>query len=151
MALRNQPYIPLYVQDILTDEKLILCSAESHGIYLRLLCLLHKQENYGQLIIKQKYKQNGSKYKNFASVLVKQMPFTLIEIERSLVELHDEDVIQISESMLSQKRMVKDGKLSIARAYAGSKGGSKTQSKQSSKQSSKTEASTEYENEYEYK
>ena len=35
MALRNQPYIPLYVQDFLTDEKLNQCSPASQGIYIK--------------------------------------------------------------------------------------------------------------------
>jgi len=49
MALRDQPYLPLYVQDFLTDEKLMECSAETTGVYIRLLCILHKQKEYGQM------------------------------------------------------------------------------------------------------
>ncbi len=124
MALRDQPYIPLYVQDVLTDEKLILCSAESHGIYLRLICILHKQETYGLLCLKQKHKQNESKFTNFASLLSRQMPFEQKQIERSLIELSEEDVIQITENELSQKRMIRDGELSLIRAEVGKKGGS---------------------------
>jgi len=124
MALRDQPYIPLYVQDVLTDEKLILCSAESHGVYLRLICILHKQETYGLFCLKQKHKQNESKYKNFASLLSKQMPFDQQQIERCLIELSDEDVIQVTENDLSQKRMMRDGELSLTRSIVGKMGGS---------------------------
>lgn len=124
MALRNQPYLPLYVQDVLTDEKLILCSAESHGIYFRLLCILHKQETYGKICLKQKHKQSGSKYTNFASLLSRQMPFEQKQIEQGLKELSDEMVIQITEDELSQKRMINDGELSLIRAEVGKKGGS---------------------------
>lgn len=124
MALRNQPYLPLYVQDLLTDEKLILCSAESHGIYLRLMCILHKQEVYGKLYIKQKYKQNESKFVNFATFLCLQMPFSQKQILDSLIELNEEGVITITDDELYQKRMVYDGELSLTRAKVGKTGGS---------------------------
>ena len=58
MSLRNQPYFPLYVQDFLTDEKLNCCSASSQGVYIKIMCLLHKSEVYGELMLKQKDKQN---------------------------------------------------------------------------------------------
>ena len=124
MALRDQPYIPLYVQDLLTDEKLVECSAESHGIYFRLMCILHKQNEYGKLCLKQKYKQNRSKYFCFASMLVKQMPFEAKQIQRSLEELSAEGVIVIEDEFLYQKRMVKDGEISVTRSKSGKKGGS---------------------------
>ena len=46
MSLRNQPYIPLYVQDFMTDERLNECSAAANGVYIRLMCLMHKSEEY---------------------------------------------------------------------------------------------------------
>ncbi len=124
MALRNQPYIPLYVQDVLTDEKLVECSAESHGIYFRLLCILHKQEKYGLLCLKQKYKQTSDKLENFALMLSKQMPFEQKQIAKGLGELFTEGVISITEDELSQKRMIHDGELSIMRSQIGKTGGS---------------------------
>jgi len=124
MALRDQPYIPLYVQDVLTDEKLIECSIEAHGFYFRLICVLHKQSEYGKICLKQKYKQCGSKFLNFATMFNKQMPFLIKEIEAALIELGDEGVLFITENELWQKRMVKDGKLSLVRVEAGKKGGS---------------------------
>lgn len=148
MALRNQPYIPLYVQDILTDEKLALCSAASHGVYLRLLCLLHKQENYGTLLLVQKFRQNASKFVNFANLLSTQMPFKVKEIAKSLQEMCDLDVIQITENELGQKRMIKDGKLSITRAKAG-RLGAEAANFASAKPSANTPAGSEYEYENE--
>jgi len=124
MALRNQPYIPLYVQDVLTDEKLIECSMQSHGLYFRLMCILHKQEKYGKIVLKQKYKQKKSKFENFADMLCRQMPFDRKEIINCLIELSEENVINISEDYLLQKRMVKDGEISEIRAEVGKTGGS---------------------------
>lgn len=124
MALRDQPYIPLYVQDVLTDEKLIECSAESHGVYFRLLCILHKQDTYGLLCLKQKHKQNPSKLICFASMLARQMPFKTETIAKALEELTEENVLVIEGDALFQKRMVHDGQISLMRKEVGKKGGS---------------------------
>lgn len=124
MARKDRPYLPLYIQDILTDEKLIECSAQAHGVYLRLMCILHKQEKYGLLCLKQKYKQNESKFENFASMLARQMPFAQEIIQTSLQELAEEGVISIDGETLFQKRMVRDGELSLVRAEIGKTGGS---------------------------
>jgi hypothetical protein len=124
MARKDLPYLPLYVQDLLTDEKLVECSASAHGVYFRLMCILHKQETYGLLCLKQKYKQNESKTENFATMLVKQMPFSSKQIQEGLDELFENEVINITDFELSQKRMVHDGELSKSRAINGNLGGS---------------------------
>lgn len=124
MALRNQPYIPLYVQDFLTDEKLAECSAEATGVYIRLMCLLHKSEEYGKITLKEKYKsEEKDKIYCFSNMLVRQMPYDVDTINRSLKQLIEENVIILDGDTLYQKRMVKDNELSEKRAIAGSKGG----------------------------
>ncbi len=162
VALRDNPYLPLYVQDFLTDEKLCECSAEATGVYIRLMCILHKSDTYGKILLQQKYKQNGSKstskFENFASKLSRQMPYDAELIARALEELCAENVICIEEDCLYQKRMVKDSELSEKRAKSGSKGGSVNKapvlpeqntkqngSKSTSKTPSKTEANSENE------
>ena len=101
MALRDQPYIPLYVQDFLTDEKLNECSAESTGVYIRLMCIMHKSREYGSILLQQKYKQNASKVLDFAYKLARQMPYSVDVIERTLTELIDEGVLSCK---VAQKR-----------------------------------------------
>lgn len=145
MALRNQPYIPLYVMDVLTDEKLVECSAEAHGIYFRLICILHKSDEYGKLLLKQKDKQSDKQIYNFALKLLKQMPFSVDIIERGLQELLDEGVIQSDGDYLVQKRMVRDNEISLVRSQSGKKGGEKTQFA-SKFAKAKDEANYEYEN-----
>ena len=129
MALRNQPYLPLYVKDFRSDDKLSRCSAASHGVYILLLCILHSEQEYGKILLRQKERQSSSNIKNFADVLVRMMPFRVDEIEEALTELVDFDVIQIDGDTLYQKRMVKDGKISELRACAGKKGSDITNSK----------------------
>jgi len=146
MALRNQPYLPLYVQDYLTDEKLNECSASSQGIYIKIMCLMHKSDEYGTILLKQKDKQTSNQIENFAYKLVKHLPFSFDELNTALKELIDEDVLQLDANnyILSQKRMIKDNNLSNIRSNAGSKGGKKTQFAKA-----KVEANTEYESESE--
>jgi len=132
MARRDQPYLPLFVKDFLSDEKLNLCSAESTGVYIRLMCIMHMSDEYGTILLKQKYKQNSGFARSllevcydFATQLSKQMPYSKDVIERALAELLDESVLKIEGDRLFQKRMVNDGKLSDSRALSGSKGGAK--------------------------
>ena len=141
MALRNQPYLPLYVQDFLTDEKLIECSAESTGVYVRIMCILHKSDEYGCILLKQKDKQTDDNIKNFALKLAKQML--------------EEKVLTLDEDLLFQKRMRRDGILSDKRAEAGKKGANKKSAKDFAKANDEANmqtnnlANTEIEYEYE--
>ena len=127
MALRNQPYIPLYVQDLMTDEKLNNCCAATHGIYIKgIMCLMHKSESYGKILLQQKFKQTDKQSKNFAIMLVKHLPYTIDEIEKAIDELIDEKVCYFDGDFICQKRMIKDGEISDIRAKSGGKGGKKT-------------------------
>jgi hypothetical protein len=143
MALRDQPYIPFYVQDFMTDEKLSECSAEATGVYIRIMCLLHKSHEYGTILLKQKDKQTTKQINNFALKLVKHMPYSIKVIESGLTELIDEGVLILDGDRITQRRMVKDNDISLKRSKAGKKGGTQTQFAKA-----KDEANTE--NEYEY-
>ncbi len=134
MALKDQPYFPLYVRDFMTDEKLAECSAESTGVYIWLLCMMHKSEPYGRILLKQKDKQTDKQVHNFAIKISRRTPFPIDIVERALEELISEDVIQMHDDCLSQKRMVRDSEISEKRSIAGSKGGSKSKSSANIKQ-----------------
>jgi len=155
MALRDLPYLPLYIQDYLTDEKLNRCSAAAQGVYIKMMCIFHKSEPYGGILLKQKDKQNESTSLNFAYVFAKLLPFDLQQIHDAILELLDEKVLRIDGDFLFQKRMVEDNKLSEIRSLAGKKGGKKTQSKTKDFTNdfakAKIKANTEDENEYEIK
>ena len=122
MSRREQPYIPLYAQDFLTDEKLRECSASSVGVYIMLMCVMHKQEEYGTIILRQKDRQGGDIIDDFAAKLAKHLPFNVSVIGNALRELLDEDVIQMDGDRLLQKRMVRDADISKKRSVAGRKG-----------------------------
>lgn len=127
MPRRDQPYLPLYVQDYLTDEKLNLCSLTSQGVYIKLMCIMHKSEEYGTILLKQKDKQTSSTCLNFACKIARLIPVSIEDLESAISELVDEDVLQIEGDKLVQKRMVRDNALSEVRAEAGKKGGTNTQ------------------------
>lgn len=148
MALRDQPYLPLYVQDYLTDENLNMCSPASQGVYIKIMCVLHKQKEYGSILLKQREKQNSSTSLNFAEKFAKLLPFNAEVINDAIIELVDEEVLIIEDDKLYQKRMVKDNQISEKRAKAGSKGGKKTQFAKANAKA-KSEANPENENEYE--
>ena len=107
----------------MTDERLVECSALATGVYIRVMCIMHKSDDYGMVLLRQKEKQNSSKFENFASKLAKLLPFRVSEIRDALEELVDEDVLQMTAEKLSQKRMIKDAEISEKRSLSGSKGG----------------------------
>ena len=159
MALRDAPYLPLYVNDFTTDEKLNNCSAESTGVYIRLMCLMHKSQTYGKVLLRQKDRQNERQVLNFAAMLARHMPYSVETIARSLDELLEEGVIYLDGDELCQKRMIHDGIVSERRSENGKKGAEQTNSrfkqnnefaaaKQSANHSAKQSANSENETEY---
>lgn len=150
MSKRNQPYLPLYVQDYLTDEKLNMCSLSSQGVYIKIMCILHKSDEYGTILLKQKDKQNQNKCLNFARKLSKLLPIQVDDLKNAINELIEEGVLTIDGDKLYQKRMVKDNDISAKRSEAGKKGGEKTQfAKAKVKAKHQANSENEIENEYE--
>ena len=126
MALTNQPYLPLYVKDWLTNNKLKLCSPGAHGLLINIMCVLHKEDSYGRILLNQKFKQSDKQIKNFASMFAKLLPFSEAEIERYLEELVSEKVLYIDDHYLYCDRMERDALLSKTRSATGKLGGDKT-------------------------
>ncbi|WP_340114858.1 hypothetical protein [Maribellus mangrovi] len=122
MALRDQPYFPLYVQDFLTDEKLMECSAEATGVCIKTMCVMHKSNEYGKICLKPKDKKSEDALTNFASKLSKHFPWDVATIKQGLTELVDENVMQINSDCLVQKRMVEDNIESLKKSKSGKKG-----------------------------
>lgn len=129
MSRRDQPYIPLYVMDFLTDEKLRECSAESVGVYIMLMCVMHKQEEYGTIALREKDRKSADIISDFAAKLAKHLPFGEGVIYRAIGELLAEGVIHEDGKRLIQKRMVRDADISEKRSTAGRKGSATTNGK----------------------
>lgn len=159
MALREQPYFPFYVQDYLTDERLLMCSWQTQGIYVRILCNLHKQDVYGAILFKQNSKQNESTDKKnndnintisndivrknnvdnndiirfYCTILCKLIQCQYEEMRCALTELLDNGVLRIDDEKLYQKRMYNDGIVSIKRSEVAKRGGGNPALRTSSK------------------
>lgn len=144
MALTNQPYLPLYAGDWLSNNKLKLCSAQAHGIMVNVMLLMHKSKQYGVLLLGQKFKQTDKQINNFALHLAKLLPFTEKEIISGLSELIEENVLFIENDFLKCNRMIEDASLSLTRSKAGKNGGL-TNKKSKLFAMAKVGANTEYE------
>jgi hypothetical protein len=134
----------------MVDEKLRECSAESTGVYIRLMCLMHKSEEYGVILLKQKDKQAENICFNFATKIAYHLPYSVAVIMGALEELVASGVLQIDGDKLLQRRMVRDNYISELRAVAGKKGGDKNmfaQANWQAKAKAKTKQTRENENE----
>lgn len=147
MALTNQPYLPLYVKDWLTSSKLKTCSSSSHGVMINIMCIMHKEEEYGTLLLKQNFKQDDNICLSFATHLARLLPFDRDEIYPALEELIQENVLKLDGEKLICNRMVEDARISLLRATSGSKGGKNTTKRNKDFAQAKVQANAEYENE----
>lgn len=117
----------------MTDEKLAECSAQATGVYIRIMCLMHKSEEYGKIALSGKditiFGQN-SPLEMFAQKLVRHLPYSVETIQSSLRELVDEKVLYIEGTKLCQKRMIKDSYISNVRSESGKSGAKKKYNKE---------------------
>lgn len=117
-SLRNSPYLPLYVDAFISDEKLNECSAAACGVYIRILCLMHKSEEYGRIVIPSSEGPHRL-LDEFSGKLSRNMPFGYDTIRDAVSELLDAGVLFIDGLSLCQKRMIRDAKLSEKRSNSG--------------------------------
>lgn len=136
MALRDQPYFPLYVDDYLNDEKLAMCSDSTQGLYIKIMCQLHKQDVYGGISLKD---WEGQTIHDFAVKFSKLLPRSVEVLEDALNELIREDVLKLEGNFLYQKRMYQDGQKSLKLSENGAEGGKATAKKYFKKEDEKAE------------
>lgn len=148
MARKDLPYLPLYVQDYMTDERLNECSPATQGVYIKIMCVLHKSVPYGKLLLRQNEQQNESKIKNFAAKFAKHLPFDLQVILVALEELTREECLRFDGDFIYQKRMVDDSKLSTTRSKSGKLGANKTNKDYNNFASAKQSANSDIDIEY---
>jgi hypothetical protein len=129
MALNNQPYLPLYVDDWMNNTKLKMCCAAAHGVMITVMCIMHKEPEYGTMLLKQKFKQTDNQIRNFALQIAKLSNFEFAEIEKPLQELIAEGILKLDADKLTSPRMARDYDVSEKRANAGRNGGISTKNK----------------------
>lgn len=119
-SLRNSPYLPLYVDAFVSDEKLNECSAAANGVYIRVLCLMHKSEDYGRISLP--HPGDGDIISAFSDKLSRHLPFGWQDIHDGITELISAGVLYIEDGCLCQKRMIRDARISEQRATSGRAG-----------------------------
>ncbi len=129
MALTDQPYLPLYVDDWMNNNKLKVCSPQAHGVMITVMCIMHKEKEYGKILLRQRFQQKSRQIENFAEQVAKQSSFDVLEILPCLEELVSEEVLLIEGEYLICPRMIKDATLSLIRSKAGRNGAESTNNK----------------------
>lgn len=137
MPRKKKVFLKLNVNDFMDDDKLIECSPATTGVYIKILCVLIKQEIQGKILLKQNAKQMVEQNElfaepnakqivkqniGFAYQLAKYVRFDFDAVLAAIDELVREDVVQIQGDTMIQKRMYNDGQLSLKRSIAGKKG-----------------------------
>jgi len=128
MALTDQPYLPLFVDDWMNNLKLRQCSLAAHGLMINIMAIMHKSnDGYGKILLKQKYRVCQSKIEGFASQFARHFPWSATELAQTLTEILSEEVLSIEGDYLICHRMVRDAEISEIRSVSGKTGGKKTQ------------------------
>lgn len=133
----------------MTSNKLRMCSPLAHGVLINVLCVLHRENEYGKILLRQKFKQKSSNCLNFAEQLACILPFDVRDIEAGLRELLAEDVLKIEGDYLISEKLESLADISQKRSKAGKKGGIKSSKKMRDFAKAKVQANTENENDIE--
>ena len=149
MSLRDQPYLPLYVDRFSADEDLRYCSASATGVHIRAMCLFHKSKSglYGSISLLHEFalgfgipngQANGEHDgkptpQQLAKQFAKQFPYTEEVILSGLNELLEHNVYFFNGLDLCQAGMIKQGQISDKRKDSGMKGVKKRQENQKKK------------------
>src|SRR5262245_22950675 len=118
--MEKLPWLKFFPGDWLADEKLRLCSLPARGLWIDLLCVMHKSEPRGML-------QQSSGKPFTADQIARIAGCTKAEADQLLRELIEAGVASKNGAgVVFSRRIVRDESLREARSKAGSKGGKVT-------------------------
>ncbi|HEV3443731.1 MAG TPA: hypothetical protein VG099_03760 [Gemmataceae bacterium] len=129
--MAKMPFLQFFPSDWLSDECLSTCSLAARGLWIHMLCLMHKNVRRG-------YLSQGDKALTLAQ-LARTAGVTTEEAATLVQELETSGVTACNEhGIIYSRRMVRDEALRLVRSEAGRKGGAVTGDllKQKSKQKS---------------
>lgn len=110
------PYFPFYPDDWLSDEKLRACTSAARGLWIDLLCLMHKNDRRGHLEIVGQPASHAQ--------IARMTGRTPDEVASQLQELINAGVPSaLDHGILFSRRMVRDEGIRQVRSRAGSEGG----------------------------
>jgi hypothetical protein len=114
------PFLKFFVDDWLAEERLRLCSLAARGLWIDLLCVMHKCDRRGYLM-----QANGQPYS--LEQLARLTGCSTEEVAHLRQELLTSGVASANEhGVIFSRRMLRDEEISTARREAGSKGGKTT-------------------------
>lgn len=113
------PWMKFHPQDWRADERLRMCSLSARGLWLEMMCIMHRSEKYGFLLIAGKAPTDTQ--------LAFQVGTTPEQVSQLLAELSTAEVYSATSSgVIYSRRMVRDEKKSKINAKNGKKGGEVT-------------------------
>jgi len=109
------PWMKFHPQDWRADERLRMCSLSARGLWLEMMCIMHRSEKYGFLLIAGKAPTDTQ--------LAFQVGTTPEQVSQLLAELRTAEVYSATSSgVIYSRRMVRDEKKSKINAKNGKKG-----------------------------
>lgn len=124
-GMAKLPSFQFYPGDWFKDPDLRRCSLFARGLLVDLLCLMFEAKHRGRLT-----EADGVTPWSDADIALAVGGATKEEIAAGLQELQNKNVLSRDDNgCLYSRRMVREERLRLERAAAGSKGGSKTQAK----------------------
>jgi hypothetical protein len=111
------------------DEAVRMCGAAARGVWLELICIMHKAEPYGHLLVRGKQPTDRQ-----LSVIT---GLTILEIAQGLTELEENEVFsRTAEGVIFSRGMVRDMELHEEMSRRGSKGAKSRYQKSNGKKAS---------------
>lgn len=124
MKRKKLPYLALFIDDWMASAKVRKCSETTRGVYIDILCVLHKEKRRGSYSLhNQELKPMNSRSKTqlalakpaeiqrlpyFAEFLVKRTGSSKSVILKALQELYHREILVVEGDTLIQPRMYRD-------------------------------------------
>lgn len=117
MTLSRDPWFKFFPSDWRGDEGLQLCSLAARGLWMELICYMHKADPYGHLVI-------DGKAPTTDDLIRRLRPRSKSEFTTAFAELREHGVYSITEQgVIYSRRMVRRGARIVASRENGHLGG----------------------------
>ena len=114
--------MPLYVRDLLSDERMRKCSAKAMGVLAVLAPMMHLAEEYGHYKLDAPLESGEELIPRLAKQLVRSMWFSKNIIETALSELIKAKLLVVYDDGVYNPDMVKSNELHEKRSKSGAMG-----------------------------
>lgn len=123
--MSKRPWFKFHPADWQTDEGLRLCSLSARGLWCEMLCIMHRADPYGHLVVNGKPLQ-ARQLAVLIGAPVKDIEAHLIELEQANVFSKTDDGVVFSRRMVRDEALAQEGRAAVAKRWKASKPVSKT-------------------------